>query len=363
MVYYITQKRLGVQNAAGKAPVDIYTLCEQRGWKELFYPGIDNWKHTLYFRIRRALAVTQFWIAASCRLKKEDVVFYQHPASYGSKIAYRFVRFLHSRNVKFVMLIHDLNSLRFQLLFSDPKKTNVLFEDGPFLKQFDVIICHNEHMKDYLVSQGVPSEKLICLELFDYLLPAAVVPSEISSNSVVIAGNLLPKKSGYIYELGNLDSDWQIHLYGINYCEDMNQKGIIHYHGSYSPDKLPSALKGNYGIVWDGNSIDTCEGSSGNYLRYNNPHKLSLYMAAGIPVITWKQAAIADFVKEYEVGIVLESLRELPEALAKITEEQYGQMRSNISPIQQQVITGYFFNRAIETALAKIQHQSKRKMT
>ena len=34
--------------------------------------------------------------------------------------------------------------------------------------------------------------------------------------------------------------------------------------------------------MWDGPSPDTCAGVYGAYLRYNNPHKTSLYLAAGL---------------------------------------------------------------------------------
>lgn len=351
MVYYVARDRLGVLNAAGKAPADIDFLCRQRGWTPLYYPEVKHWKHTLRHRVYRALLVLKFWTAVSKSLHQGDIVFYQHPVSYGSKIAFRFVRQMQRNGVKFVALIHDLNTLRFGLLFSDLKKTNVHFEDGTFLPQFDVIICHNARMKAYLMEQGVPEEKLICLELFDYLLPSGIPSSNTSADGVAIAGNLLPKKSGYLYELAKLSFDFPVNLYGVNYDGGLNPNGTLAYKGSFDPDVLPAALAGKYGIVWDGSSIDTCDGASGNYLRYNNPHKLSLYMASGIPVITWKEAAIAEFVHKYGVGITVSTLRELPEALGVISETQYDEMKDNIRQIQKQVCSGYYFNRAIDSAL------------
>ena len=35
-----------------------------------------------------------------------------------------------------------------------------------------------------------------------------------------------------------------------------------------------------------------------DYLRINNPHKTSLYLACGIPIITWNKAAIAQYVRK-----------------------------------------------------------------
>lgn len=355
MVYFIAQERLKVHHAGGKAPNDIYTLCERRSWTELYYPNVENCGKSKLRRIKRGLLVFSFWISAMKKLKPGDVIFYQHPTRYGSKIAYRFISRLKENGVKFLMLIHDLDSLRYHLLYKDDSKTNVYFEDDTFIKLFDAIICHNEHMKDHLVSQGVPEQKLVCLELFDYLLPSPATPFA-DEKSLVIAGNLNEKKCGYIYELAKQDIDYTINLYGMNFNEALNPNNRLVYQGSFSPDELPFVIKGKFGVVWDGNSMDTCEGATGNYLRYNNPHKLSLFMASGLPVITWRQAANADFVKKYGVGLAVDSLREIPEILSRIDDKQYAQMQGNVLAIQEKVIRGDFFARAINKAFDIMQH-------
>ena len=50
--------------------------------------------------------------------------------------------------------------------------------------------------------------------------------------------------------------------------------------------------------MWDGNSIDTCSDIYGEYLRINNPYKLSLYIAAGKTNNHLSHAAIADLIKK-----------------------------------------------------------------
>lgn len=82
-------------------------------------------------------------------------------------------------------------------------------------------------------------------------------------------------------------------------------------------------IHGGWGLVWDGDSITTCDGVLGDYLRYNLPHKLSLYIAAGLPVIVWSQSAVADWVKENHLGLVVDSLEELPERIAAVTEAEH----------------------------------------
>ena len=45
-------------------------------------------------------------------------------------------------------------------------------------------------------------------------------------------------------------------------------------------------------------------------------HKLSLYLAVGLPVIIWEKAAEAEFVLKENVGVTVKSLYELPQRLA-----------------------------------------------
>lgn len=122
-------------------------------------------------------------------------------------------------------------------------------------------------------------------------------------NSIAIAGNLSPEKCSYIYKFIENNPELKINLYGVGY-KGRSEYSNAEYHGSFSPEELPSKLDSAYGLVWDGPEITSCSGDFGKYLRFNNPHKLSLYMAAGIPVVTWKQAAIADFVEKHQVGLL-----------------------------------------------------------
>lgn len=110
-------------------------------------------------------------------------------------------------------------------------------------------------------------------------------------------------------------------------------------------------MHGDFGLVWDGDSADACAGNTGAYLRYNNPHKTSLYLACGMPVIVWREAAIADFVLKNEVGIVVESLSGLDEIISAISDESYQKMCKNAARIGQKLRAGEYFKAAMEQAL------------
>jgi hypothetical protein len=89
----------------------------------------------------------------------------------------------------------------------------------------------------------------------------------------------------------------------------------------------------------------------GNYMRFNDPHKVSLYISAGIPVIIWSEAALAGFINDRHIGFTVSSLEEIPEKLDNVTEEDYQSYSSNLYPLMRQVRDGYFLKEAVKAAI------------
>ena len=69
----------------------------------------------------------------------------------------------------------------------------------------DVIIVHNDVMKKWFMDRGIDSEKLITLEVFDYLQEEQK-KQVYFERSITIAGNLDTTKCGYIGMLGELNN-------------------------------------------------------------------------------------------------------------------------------------------------------------
>ena len=78
--------------------------------------------------------------------------------------------------------------------------------------------------------------------------------------------------------------------------------------------------------------------------------KFSLYLAAGIPVIIWGEAALAGFVKRYNVGITINDLYEIDEKVKALSNKDYEEMKKNIAPFSEAVRNGAFMKKAIERA-------------
>lgn len=323
------------KNAGAKAPNDINAICKKLGWKKVEITmashGIKKAFYTLFYAPYQWMKLGK---------KSREYVLYQYPMYGGTKIANIMIPTIQRMfGSKVIVLIHDLESLRYH-------KSN---QEIRLIASCSYVICHNGRMKNYLVSKGIDENKIVELEIFDYLCEKnpQQVKNAPKKNSVAIAGNLSPEKCKYIYKFIENNPELKINLYGVGY-EGKSEYSNVEYHGSLSPEELPSKLDSAYGLVWDGPEITSCTGNYGEYLKYNNPHKLSLYMAAGIPVVTWKQAAIADFVEKNQVGIAVDSLVDLSKALDQISEEQYVAMKTNAEAIGAKLREGCYFRRALQ---------------
>ncbi|MEJ7929433.1 hypothetical protein WG922_05540 [Ramlibacter sp. AN1015] len=242
-------------------------------------------------------------------------------------------------------LLHDLNSLRYP---DSPARRELAV-----LRLFDGLISHNPSMTDWLREGGIRS-RIVDLQLFDYLAPAHAPwhASELSSPvKIVCAGNLSHDKAGYIYHPQLLElarrGDVELALYGAFFEPERAPSLRPYYHGAFSPDAPRLDAAAHFGLIWDGQGVTECSGMYGQYMRYNNPHKLSLYAALGLPVVVWEQAAIARFVRERRIGVTVAHLGELGDLPQRVTPEAYRQMTRNARALQQQVRNGAFLRDAL----------------
>lgn len=299
MKYCIQEFHSQTKNAGSKAVIDTAKILSANG-----YTAIDI--------VNRRRYLLQNYLKLLFKLRRNDVVVLQWPF-YGSSEF--LVNSLLLKKVRLTLLLHDLNSLR-------PERVNEGVEIK-LLSFAEQIIVHTDSMKQLLVQKGVSDSKLSILTTFDYLTNDKFC-HRTYSNSVVYAGNL--KKSTF---LQNIPKD----CFSINFnCYGL-PSGIIPeyltYKGSFLPDNV-STIEGAWGLVWDGDSIDTCSGSYGEYLKINSPHKTSLYIVAGLPIIIWKKAALASYIVENNLGITIESLKDIPNAIAKISDDVYQNMLKDI---------------------------------
>ena len=210
----------------------------------------------------------------------------------------------------------------------------------------DVYIVHNKNMKNILCKNGFDINKMVDLKIFDYLISED--PKIQEDNGIIIAGNFDKSKASYVYQLNKI-YNVKFNLFGANFNDRVKYDNISYY-GEFLPDELIKSLKGRYGLVWDGDSLETCSGGKGEYLRINNPHKLSLYIAVGLPVIIWEEAAEADFVLRAGVGLTINSLYDLPDKLESVSDIEYKTMKQNALIVGTHLRNGDYMKNAIVQA-------------
>ena len=255
-----------------------------------------------------------------------------------------FIKAAKTKNVKFFCVIHDLESLR-----TGAKDQEAVLREADNLNQYDCVIAHNEDMKQWLKNHQVKT-KIISLEIFDYLYPAnnrnrSLRHNGEGRNTIVFAGNL--RKSKFIYELGEVD-EWNFNVYGPGFESQGGLGKNVHWCGEYSPDEIVHYLDGAFGLIWDGERIDECDPNLGNYLKYNNPHKFSLYLAAGLPVIAPADSAIGKLISNLNIGLLVPDLHKLNEI--RIDEDTYQEMKQNVGKLTEDIRRGSFFKRAVQLA-------------
>lgn len=322
--------------AGGKAKIDAEEVVDKLGYdncgvKRSYYPD-----KSVAVNIRYLLSRFKVWAG----LSKETVLFFQFP----STKAIKFETLAKKKGCRIIMLVHDLMSPRGRVRKSE-------FQ---CLSLADVIIVHTDAMKQWLISKGI-TKPIVILEIFDYLnATMSPIPEKYEAIQVAFAGNL--GKSEFLDTLSF--NSITLQLFGIGIENHKLKDGLV-YKGCFPPDQLSEHMNVHYGLVWDGDSIDTCEGERGGYLKLIAPHKLSMYLSAGIPAIVWEGSAMAKFVKTHEVGLTIKSLKELDSLLPSISKERYEEMRRNVSRLSKSLSEGYYLTTAVKKAEDILQGKSK----
>ena len=325
------EKRL---DAGPKAKLDTYKILEKRGFQPIIY--VSNSKNR-FLRYFQGLVI----IFKVLHLKNSYVLI-ENPIE-----NWRFLsianRIMRLRKNYLILLIHDIESERYP---DFPKQM-----EYSFINTFDSIIAHNEYMKEFLAGKINEKVKVYTLGIFDYLVDDE--PKQNSYNvgdlnfnkdkwEVVFCGNLSRVKSSFLYSMGSIKpQNWELNLYGSG-IEDISQIPLIKYKGSFNPNKPLISENSDFGLIWDGDSIYTCDGIWGNYMRINNPHKLSLYIVLNLPIIVWKDAAVAKFVEENGLGFSVASLLDISDKLSALTQKDYLTFRKNLGYFNRKVTSGEY---------------------
>lgn len=325
------KSRKDSNDAMFKPKNDIAKVLNQNGYESVPYFFSKNKFQKLLEFERLAYKINRI---------NDGIFVYQYPIS-SDFIGIHILDKLLQRKVKIIGIIHDVQSLR----FSNGNR-GFINNELSILKKFDGLIVHSVPMMNWLKSNGIISP-MVVLGPFDYLNCQPMLDVFSYEKSVVYAGNLI--KANF---LTNLNIRTKIFVLG-PHPSNRYPKNVV-YLGEYPSKNITNHLRGSFGLVWDSDSFDKGRSTYEEYNKYNCPYKLSMYLSSGLPIIVWKESALASFVRKNNIGLVLSSLTEIDKSLSSISENQYMSMVNNAQIIGNKIRNGEFIMVALKNILRKV---------
>lgn len=342
---YISRNYKKLDCGGSIARTDIETVMDRLGYLNIGLPRTVR-HNGIYHGVRNLFT----HLKALCSIRRGDIVVLQYPMKIMFRAICRRARRVGARTV---CLIHDLSAFR--------EKTLTPEQEIALLNGCDVLLTHNHRMRRWLTENGCTT-RMIDYEIMDYIhgesAPPVADPGP-SGWSLFYVGDLSPATYGYIYELARIMPHRDIYLYGGRADASLlAQLPNLHYEGFAKDTGLMRRHKGDFGLSWYGTSLDSGVGKIGEYMQYNNPHKVSLYMRCNAPVVVWSEAGRADFVRRNGIGICVSSLRDLDKELDAVTPERYAAMLSNVAEVNAGLRQGDYLRRALDEAVAYLEAKS-----
>ena len=347
-MYYISRNYKSLFNAAGKAKTDCEYSLSNLGFKNLGFKQ-SSIPSSALGTVKNFFGIT--W--ALLRLPFKSVICTQYPNNKFRKLIMFFAKL---KRCKVITIVHDVRVLKGRVKDIQKELSKII--------NSDVIIVHNESMKQWFLEQGTKIP-IVVLGIFDYVSEERPVQNKDivkkTTYDIAYAGGFGAGKNAYIFDFDTLENNkYNLKLYGVGF-DASNRKvdekdSVILYQGAFPSDQVAHKIEADFGLVWDGISTESCSGDLGEYLKYNNPHKTSLYLLCGLPVIVWDQAAIATFIVENNLGIGVSNLADLNKILTNLTDADYQTMKSNVLKVQEKVMKGQFVETAVNKALEILKH-------
>lgn len=336
MKYTIEEYVFNDYNASSKARKDVSHFVLKNDFHSLFKNDKTKIQHN---KLAKILLSVKLYIKL-LRLKREDILFVQTSLMMLKPI----LRIKSIKKFRLIYLIHDLFCLRYNTEESIKEHSQEIKRRMSVISQCDYVIAHNDIMVQRLRDFGCTS-LLMPLEIFDYYCnfpPKRRTLFDGERVKVAFAGYL--GKSHFLKKLDESPHTYQLIVYGL---PKIDLKTSI-YKGSVDADVLPNIIEGHFGLIWEGD-YDVQE--QDNYTCINNPHKLSMYIVAGLPVIAWEKSAAGKFIVAYNVGITINSLDELDKCIKHISSAEYSQMIGNCLSLRHKLVHGMHIQNVLKKLL------------
>ena len=83
-------------------------------------------------------------------------------------------------------------------------------------------------------------------------------------------------------------------------------------------------------------------------------HKVSFYIRAGLPVIIWRQAAVASIIEKEKIGFCIDTIDDIEKRLQSLSASEYAEMKSNVRRVSDKLKEGGFLKEALDEAYRRL---------
>lgn len=266
-------------------------------------------------------------------VQRNDVVILQLPTWNDVEYEKEFIRKMKRYKVRLGILVHDVRPMMFN------KGEDSIREIVDVYNMADLLILPSKAMHDFLIERGLNVKKVLYQSIMDLNIDFRF-PEPVFSKRIFFVGD-----SNRFPEL--LDWKGESEIYWYTRKLETNNSKLIHGGFLSETEFLVSLAKGGVGLVW-------ADGQQGEYYKYNQPHKLCSYLAAGIPVIVKRGTAHSEFVLKYNLGVAVDTLKEADEFVQNLSEETYLQYLNNIKDISNMIRNGMFSKKLLIDAVHEL---------
>lgn len=267
-----------------------------------------------------------------------DIVVYQSPTWNGREYDQAFIRKCKILNTKIITFIHDVPPLMF------PSNYYLMPEYIEMYNQSDLVVVPSENMKERLIQEGLTVQKIMIQGMWDHV------------HDYPLRQPAFQKKLSFAGSVERFEhlSNWAYST-PLDIFSESNQENhnpSVSFKGwKTDPELLFALSEGGFGLVW-GTSENPAD--EADYYRLNISHKVSTYLAAGIPVVVPSYLSNASFIKEKGLGYVVDSLEEASRLVEETTAETYQQMVENVYKVSYALKQGYFTKKLLIDAVMQV---------
>lgn len=243
--------------------------------------------------------------------------------------------------VKKIFFVHDVPPLMFE------SNRYLLKRYIDLYNQAEVLIVPSQNMADFLIQEGLTVRKYVVQRMWDCPVSIDFSVTPQYKKLINFAGKIDYLKFSFVqdwkYETVRLavtaqEGDWE---HGAN----------IEFLGWFQDQStLANTLRknGGFGLLWTGDEYWM------EYMKLNANSKLSLYLAAGLPVIVHSSISEADTILRKGLGFVVDSLDEAVQKVEGMTEEQYNQMVQKVRLFGELIRGGFFTKKVLTDAVFQL---------